>query len=139
MTSLKILGTSITCSTSGKELSRIFSTSTSCSTTSGTGASSIGRTGAPSAICSTVCRCTRSCGPDTAESRSGREPPSSGTLTSSRPWYRVTGSWEVGASGIWPCASPRTHLPALAIVCPRGGCVVSKLGQGHRDAQTLVP
>ena len=79
-----ILGTSITCSTSGNELSRIFSTFTGCSTTSGTGTSSKGRTGALSAICSTVCRCTRSCGPDTAKSRSGREPPSSSTLPSSR-------------------------------------------------------
>ena len=90
-----------------------FSTCTGCCTISGTRASSIGRTGALSAICSTVCRCTRSCGPDTAKSRSGRKPPSS------RSWYRVPGSWEVGASGTWPCALPRTHPPALAVFCPR--------------------
>ena len=55
-----------------------------------------------------------------ADNRSGREPPSSGTLSlSSRLKYRVPGSWEVGSSGTRPCASPRTHPPALAVFCRR--------------------
>ena len=82
-----------------------------------------------SMFCSTVWRCTRSCGPDTERSRSGREPPSSGTLSSSSsPKYRVPGSWCV-----FPGLRRVVHLvpslspPALAILCPRGAawCVDS--------------
>ena len=109
------LGTSITCSTSGTNLSRILSTSTTESTVYGTRAWRSGRTGAESTICSTMCRGTRSCGLTPAR-RSGREPPSSGTLSlSSRLKYRVPGSWEVGALGTSPCTSSRTHPPALAV------------------------
>ena len=50
--------------------------------------------------------------------RSGREPPSSGTLSSSRKKCCVPGSWGVGASGTRPCTSSRTHSQALAILCP---------------------
>ena len=66
--SMRILGTSITCS--GTWISCGAKTSTnSCSSISGTGTSNISE----GMICSTVCRWTRSCGL-TSESRSGREP-----------------------------------------------------------------
>ena len=108
------MGTSITCSTSSTNLSRIFSTSPTESIVCGTGAWTSGRTGAKWTICSTMCRGTRSCGLTLAR-RSGRELPSSGTLSlSSRLKYRVLGSWGVGASGTSPCSSSRTH-PALAV------------------------
>ena len=57
-----ILGTSITCSATGKSASKNWSTSTSCSTIRGTGASRIRAMGSASTICSTVRPCTRSCG-----------------------------------------------------------------------------
>ena len=60
--------------------------------------------------------------------RSGREPPSSGTLSSSSsPKYRVPGSWEVGSCGTSPCSASRTHPPRPWPSCPRGAawCVVS--------------
>ena len=62
MSSRMILGTSITCSATGKSASKNWSTSSSCSTISGTGASSVCRPGTVSTICSTVCRWTRTCG-----------------------------------------------------------------------------
>ena len=82
-------------------------TSTNCSTISGTGSSSIGKETKVLMICSTVCRWTRSCGLTPAR-RSGQEPPSSGTLSSSRPWYRVSGSWDGSYYGTRPCNSSRT-------------------------------
>ena len=64
---LEILGTSISCSGTGR--STIFSTSSNLSTSCGTGASSSGTTGTQSTVCSMVRRCTRSCGPDTSSRR----------------------------------------------------------------------
>ena len=71
---------SMTCSTSGTNLSKIFSTSLTESTVCGTGSWRSGRTGAKSTICSTMRRGTPSCGLTPAR-RSGREPPSSDTLS----------------------------------------------------------
>ena len=110
------MGTSMTCSTSGTKLSRIFRTATIESTSCGSGSWRRGRTGAESAICTTIRRGTRSCGL-TPERRSGREPPSSGTLSlSSRLKYRVPGSegWVLPERGRvlhleptpWPWLSP---------------------------------
>ena len=61
----RILGTSITCSRTVKSLSKNRSTSGSCSTNCGTGASRIctmGEQQTKSTMCSMVCRWTRSCG-----------------------------------------------------------------------------
>ena len=58
-------------------------------------------------------------GPDTAKSRSGREPPSSGTLTSSRSWYRVPGSWGVGSSKTLPGPSRRSDVHDARTVLSR--------------------
>ena len=52
MCSTKILGTSITCSATAEKALQ----STSCPTIRGTRASSVGRPGTASTICSTVCR-----------------------------------------------------------------------------------
>ena len=99
-------------------MSKNWRTSTSCSNISGTGASSIGRPGAESMICSRVCRCTRSCGL-TAAKRSGRAPLGSSSNDRSK------------SSG-WGGTGPG-HLRS-----PWSDAVVT-LGQGHGDAQTFVP
>ena len=130
MSSKMILGTSITCSATGKSLSKNWRTSTSCSTISGTGASSIGRPGAESTICFTVCRCTRSCGLTPAR-RSGRDPRGSSSNDSSK-----SSGWERGVS--WIVAVQFCSLPLPPWSWPSSGVVVT-LGQGHRDGQTLVP
>ena len=67
--SMRILGTSITCSGTWISCGAKASTNGCCSI-SGTGASSIGAR----MICSTACRWTRSCGL-TSVSRSGPDPP----------------------------------------------------------------
>ena len=85
-------------SATGKSASKKRRTSTSCSTISGTGTLRDGTSGAMSTICSTVCRCTRSCGLTPAR-RSSRAPP--------------------GSSSNKPRCSSRTHSPALP-----WGCVV---------------
>ena len=89
-------GTSITCS--AKPLSKIFRTSTNWSTICGTGASSSGTTGTQSVSCSTVCRRTLSCGPDTASSLSGRELLAAGGSSSSRKKCCTPAAWGCGES-----------------------------------------
>ena len=90
--SMRISGTSITCSETWISCGAKASTN-SCSSTSGTGTSSIGAR----MICSTVCRWTRSCGL-TWKSRSGRAPPGSLRLTTDR--RAPAGEW--GHTGSWP-------------------------------------
>ena len=68
----EILGTSMTCSGRGK--SKRASTATGWSTICGTGTSSVGNLGAPSASCSTVCFWTRSCAPGGSARLAGRIP-----------------------------------------------------------------
>ena len=125
----RILVISITCSSSqsqvcsaatGQRVRKKRRTYTTESTICGTGSWTSGKTGAESTICSTMRRGTRFCGL-TPERRSGREPPSSGTLSlSSKLKYRVPGSEGVGASGSWPSTSSRTHPLSLAVLCLRG-------------------
>ena len=86
------------------EWSRIFSTSTTESTICGSEVCRRGTTGTQSTICSTVRRKTRSCGPDTADSRSGRDPAAS-TSSTSREKYSVPAAWGVGCSGTLPCST----------------------------------
>ena len=74
-----ILGTSVTCSTSGNKLSRIFRTSTTEFTICGSEVWSKGTTRALSTICSKMRLRTRS-SRLTSATWSGREPPSSGLL-----------------------------------------------------------
>ena len=89
--------------------------------------------------CTTVCRCTCSCGPDTSSNRSGREPLSSGTLSaSSRSKCSVPAAWGVGSSGAWPRTSSRTSPGPGHPLSPRGGAV-RELGQSHGDRLPLVP
>ena len=71
----EIWGTAITCS--GTEVSRCLKASTSCSPDCGTGTSRICTMGAKSESCSTVCRCTRSCGLGGSPRQGGRDPPGS--------------------------------------------------------------
>ena len=106
--------------------SRFISASSSDSISARTVASRAGRQGVASTSCSTVRRCTRSCGL-TSTRRSGRVPPSSDTLSSARSKNCVPGSWGVGCSGTSPCSASRSQPPALAILCPRGAvwCVNS--------------
>ena len=111
------MGTSITSSGSGESARKKRSTAGSCSTICGAGSSRIGK-GAMSTICCTVRRCTRSCGPDTANSRSGRDP-AAGTSSTLREKYSVPTALGVGCSGTWPCSTARSHPPALAVLCPR--------------------
>ena len=59
--SSKILGTSITCSGTGRSVSKKRMTSCSCSTICGTGSSRRGTRGTASTFCSMVRRRTRSC------------------------------------------------------------------------------
>ena len=101
----EILGTSITCSATGRSKRR--KKSIAQSTTCGTGASRICTNGARSAKCYTACRCTR---------------PS--VRTSSR------GVGRVGGGVIRPMASYNSSLSsslALAVFWPRGAvwCVAS--------------
>ena len=79
-----------------------------------------------------------STGASSIGTRSGREPPSSGTPTSSRSKYLVPGSWGMGSSGTSPCSASGTHRPALAILCPRGTAWCCDSARALR-AQTLVP
>ena len=111
---LGILGTSISCV--GTKRSTICSTSSNWSTICGTRASRAGNPRATSPDCSTVCRRTRSCGL-TSWRRSGQEPPSSGTLSSSSSSVKccVPGSWRRSASGTSPCTASRTPPLALAV------------------------
>ena len=98
----EILGTALTCS--GIEASKSLSTATSWSTICGTGTSRIWTTGAKSASCSTVCRCTHSGGRGSAKA-SGRSPPgsSSNNLKSS--------GWGGGSPGTRPCSASRSPPP----------------------------
>ena len=70
-------------------------------------------------ICCTVRRCTRSRGPDTANSRSGHDP-AAGTSSTSREVLSACRGGGGGCSGTWPCTSARSHPPLLAVLCPRG-------------------
>ena len=110
------MGTSISCT--GTRRSTIFSTSSNFSTNCGTGASRTGTPRTGSTSCSTKCRWTRSCGPDTDANRSGLEPPAAGTSSTSMAKYWVPAAWGGGAPGTWPCTTPRTPSPALAVFCP---------------------
>ena len=90
-------------------------TSASCSTSCGTGALRICTMGATSAICSTVCLGTRSCGPGGSTRPVGRLPPGS----SSHSWK--SSGW--GGGGLCrrnASCSSRPSSPALAILSPRG-------------------
>ena len=73
----KILGTSITCSGSGKGVSRNCARFSNCPTICGAGSSRVGKEGTGSTICCTVRRCARCCGPDRVAILSGRVPPGS--------------------------------------------------------------
>ena len=81
--------------------SRILGTSTTESTICS--GSEVWRRGdnqhAVETICSTVRRRTRCCEPDTADSRSGRDP-AAGTSSTSREKYLVPAAWGVGVFGI---------------------------------------
>ena len=61
---------------------RYWRTSGNCSTISGTGTSSIGTRTNASIICSTVCRCVRSCGPGGSARLAGRHPAVSSSYNS---------------------------------------------------------
>ena len=102
------LETSITSSGSGESARKNWSTSGSCSTICGAGSSRVGK-GAMSTICCMVRRCTRSCGPDTANSRSGRDPPGSSS------WRLKSSGWGVGG------VPDRGHVVHLASPHPRPG------------------
>ena len=102
-------------------LSKNRSTSGSCSTNCGTGASricTIGEQQTKSTKCFKVCRWTRPCGRGSARTL-GRNP-AAGTSSTSREKYSVPAAWGLGSSGTWPCSTARSHSPALAIVCLRG-------------------
>ena len=109
---------SITCSsTTGRETKNL-TTSATCSCTSGTGAS---RTGTPltgSTSCSTVRRCTRSCGL-TSTRRSGRDP-ATGTSSTSMAKNWVPAAWGGGfARNVAVKCISLSSSPALAVFCPR--------------------
>ena len=84
-----------------REWSRTFSTSTTESTICGSELWRRGTTDTQSTICSTVRRKTRSCGPDTADSRSGRDP-AAGTSSTSRESTQCLPPGEGVAPGTWP-------------------------------------
>ena len=71
-----------------------------------------------STIWSAECCWTHSCGLTPAR-RSGRDPVA-GTSSTSMAKYWVPATWGVGCSGTWPCSTPRSHPPLLAMLCPRG-------------------
>ena len=83
----KILGTSITCSGSSESARRKWRISGNCTTICGAGSSRVGNEG----FCCPVRRYARSCGPDTAGSRSGRPPPRSSSNDNSK-----SSGWGVG-------------------------------------------
>ena len=114
------------CSATSKSASKKRRTSTSCSSISGTRTSRDGTSSALSSICSTVCRCARSCGLTPAK-RSGRDPLDSSSNNSKN------SGWRVGSSGSSPCGSSRTHLPLLACFCPRGAVWWSLSARNHCD------
>ena len=113
------LGTSITCSGTGK--SRGVRMSTSCSTICGTTIWSNGTSGTGSTICSTVRRCTCSCG-KTSSNGAGR--PAAGAFPTSSPAsiakYRAPAAWGRASSGTRPCSTSRAPPLALTVLWPRG-------------------
>ena len=128
-----ILGTSITCSGTWK--SNCLRTSTSWSTIYGTGSSKVGKE-AKSTICCTVRRCTRACGPDTADSWSGRTPPGSSSKLKSSGWC-VCGGGGGGADlcVAHECLSSRAHSCKL-IETDRRQCA-SPFGWTEQPAKAL--
>ena len=119
MPSRMILGTSITCSATGKSASKKRMMSCSWSTISGTGASSVCRPGTVSTICSTVCRWTRTCGPNKEACQAATRRALRRTTTRRAP---AGGVW--GDPGASPCRSSRTPPPALAMFCKAMATVI---------------
>ena len=111
----EILGISMTCS--GIRTSSCRHTSTSWSPICGTRTSSDGAKRTVSTICSTVCRCTLPCGL-TAESRSGRVPPSSSS-------YSEKNSVSPATLVVWLRRASYV-ASALAVLCPRGASCNSR-------------
>ena len=102
----KILGTSITCSGSGKGVSKNCARFSNCPTICGAGSSRVGK-GTGSTICCTVRRCAHSCG---LTSESPRR-----QAHHRRPWKSTLclPSGEEDASGTSPCsANSRSSSPA---------------------------
>ena len=103
----------------GREWSRIFSTSTTESTICGSEVWRRGTTGTQSTICSTVRRKTRSCGPDTADSRSGRDPEASTSSTSKGKVLGACrlGGWDAPERGrvVLLVPTPQPLLPSVSV------------------------
>ena len=126
----------MTCSTSGNELSRIFSTSTTESTICGTGVWRSGTTGTESTICSTMRRGTRSCGLTSAR-RSGSVPLTAGGSSSSRKVLHTCrlGSEFFRSLAVYFFSFPPPRPCRLLALC---AVVLGGLGKGHCDAHPCI-
>ena len=133
--SMKILGTTITCSGTRTSCGAKASTN-SCFSISGTGTSSIGAR----MICSTVRRWTSSCGL-TSESRQVGSPWRQAGDPRSTESRGCLPPGEENASGTWPCSAsrdpPPRPLPSSVSVELCGGC--SRQGPLRRlDARAVA-
>ena len=114
-----ILGTSITCSAKTvedlKDIHRLVHHLRHRVSSSGT-------TGTQSTSCSTECRRTRSCGPDTGVSLSGRGAPTASTSSTSIAKYTAPAAWG------WGCVLDRGRVVQLVILLPLPGLLLSPWG-----------
>ena len=117
--SVEILGTAMTCWTTGR--SRARKNSSTVSTICGTGSSRRGTRGTASTTCCTVRRCTRACGPRGTPRQGGREPWGGRRSQNTAVKYN---------SCLLPAPGPT--------LSPWGGVVIIR-GQEHLQRELLMP
>ena len=130
------LGTSMTCSASSKELSRIFSTPPLSPSSA---AQRCGEAGRPAQNRRSAPRCAAGLAPAAWRRRDGKaaRPRAAAHYRRRERSAACGGSWVVGASGSPPCSAPRVPPPGPS---PSSGAVRCGAGtrQGHCDGLTFV-